>query len=58
MTKNNPQSPIIDEKNLTEENLNKAIYTIKKNIKNNAVKSIIKFPQELIVNEILKCIKS
>lgn len=54
----NGKVTIIDEKNLTEENLNKAIYTIKKNIKNNAVKSIIKFPQELIVNEILKCIKS
>ncbi|GMO64338.1 MAG: undecaprenyldiphospho-muramoylpentapeptide beta-N-acetylglucosaminyltransferase [Endomicrobiia bacterium] len=49
---------IIEEKNLTEENLSKAIYTIKKNTRNNAVKDIIKFPQELIVNEIIKCIKS
>jgi UDP-N-acetylglucosamine--N-acetylmuramyl-(pentapeptide) pyrophosphoryl-undecaprenol N-acetylglucosamine transferase len=49
---------IIEEKNLTKENLINAIYTLKKNIKNNVVKNIITFPQELIFEEIIKCIKS
>ncbi|MDR1511576.1 MAG: UDP-N-acetylglucosamine--N-acetylmuramyl-(pentapeptide) pyrophosphoryl-undecaprenol N-acetylglucosamine transferase [Endomicrobium sp.] len=51
---------IIEEKNLTKENLTKAIYAVKKKAKNNAVgaKNIIKLPQELIIEEIIKCIKS
>ncbi|MDR1400972.1 MAG: UDP-N-acetylglucosamine--N-acetylmuramyl-(pentapeptide) pyrophosphoryl-undecaprenol N-acetylglucosamine transferase [Endomicrobium sp.] len=54
----NDKVVIIEEKNLTEENLRKAIYTIKKNTRNNTVKNIIEFPQELIVKEIIKCIRS
>jgi len=49
---------IIEEKNLTEENLNKAIYKIKRNTSNNTAKGIIKLPQDLIIKEIIKCIKS
>jgi len=49
---------IIEEKNLTEKNLIKAIYKLKKNVKNNVVKNITTFPQELIFEEITKCIKS
>jgi UDP-N-acetylglucosamine--N-acetylmuramyl-(pentapeptide) pyrophosphoryl-undecaprenol N-acetylglucosamine transferase len=49
---------IIEEKNLTKENLSNAIYTLKGNIENNATKNIIKFPRKLIFDEIIKCMKS
>jgi UDP-N-acetylglucosamine--N-acetylmuramyl-(pentapeptide) pyrophosphoryl-undecaprenol N-acetylglucosamine transferase len=49
---------IIEEKNLTRENLNKAIYILKDNMKPNTVKNILKSTQKLIFEEITKCIKS
>jgi UDP-N-acetylglucosamine--N-acetylmuramyl-(pentapeptide) pyrophosphoryl-undecaprenol N-acetylglucosamine transferase len=51
---------IIEEKNLTKENLTNAIYTLIKNrvANNKAVNNAVKFPQELIFKEIIKCIKS
>ncbi|MDR3275268.1 MAG: undecaprenyldiphospho-muramoylpentapeptide beta-N-acetylglucosaminyltransferase [Endomicrobium sp.] len=49
---------IIEEKDLTKENLRNAVYTLKKNIKSDMVKNIIKLPQELIFEEIVKCLKS
>jgi UDP-N-acetylglucosamine--N-acetylmuramyl-(pentapeptide) pyrophosphoryl-undecaprenol N-acetylglucosamine transferase len=50
---------IIEEKNLTKENLNNAIYILKDNIMEpNIVKNIIKYTQKLMFEEIIKCIKS
>jgi UDP-N-acetylglucosamine--N-acetylmuramyl-(pentapeptide) pyrophosphoryl-undecaprenol N-acetylglucosamine transferase len=49
---------IIEEKNLTEENLSNAIYVLKKNIKINTAENIIKFPRKSIFEEIIKCMKS
>jgi UDP-N-acetylglucosamine--N-acetylmuramyl-(pentapeptide) pyrophosphoryl-undecaprenol N-acetylglucosamine transferase len=49
---------VIEEKNLTEENLSDAIYALKENIKINAAENIIKFPRKLMFEEIIKCMKS
>ncbi|MDR3281425.1 MAG: UDP-N-acetylglucosamine--N-acetylmuramyl-(pentapeptide) pyrophosphoryl-undecaprenol N-acetylglucosamine transferase [Endomicrobium sp.] len=48
---------LLEEKNLTKEKLNKALYILKKNIKNYIVKNVVKSPQELIFEEIMKCLK-
>jgi UDP-N-acetylglucosamine--N-acetylmuramyl-(pentapeptide) pyrophosphoryl-undecaprenol N-acetylglucosamine transferase len=49
---------IIEEKNLTKENLSNAVHVLKKNIKINTAENIIKFPRKLIFEEIIKCMKS
>jgi len=53
---------IIEEKNLTKENLTNAVYILRKNIKNRAaddkaINNTVKFPQELIFEEVIECIK-
>jgi UDP-N-acetylglucosamine--N-acetylmuramyl-(pentapeptide) pyrophosphoryl-undecaprenol N-acetylglucosamine transferase len=49
---------IIEEKNLTEENLSNAIYLLKENIKSNMSENMIKFSHKLIFEEIIKCMES
>ncbi|MCA6085356.1 undecaprenyldiphospho-muramoylpentapeptide beta-N-acetylglucosaminyltransferase [Candidatus Endomicrobiellum agilis] len=48
---------IMEEKNLTKENLCKAVYVLRENIKNNMSENITKFPRGLMFEEIIKCIK-
>jgi UDP-N-acetylglucosamine--N-acetylmuramyl-(pentapeptide) pyrophosphoryl-undecaprenol N-acetylglucosamine transferase len=49
---------IIEEKDFTEENLLEAIEILNINTKETTVKNIVKLPQEIIYEEITKCIKS
>jgi UDP-N-acetylglucosamine--N-acetylmuramyl-(pentapeptide) pyrophosphoryl-undecaprenol N-acetylglucosamine transferase len=48
---------IIEEKNLTEKNLLKAVEVLKVNVKEGSIKKAAKLPQEIICEEIVKCIK-
>jgi UDP-N-acetylglucosamine--N-acetylmuramyl-(pentapeptide) pyrophosphoryl-undecaprenol N-acetylglucosamine transferase len=48
---------ILEEKNLTRKKLSMILYILKKNIKNSRVKNIVRSPQELIFEEIMKCLK-
>ncbi|MDR1434007.1 undecaprenyldiphospho-muramoylpentapeptide beta-N-acetylglucosaminyltransferase [Candidatus Endomicrobiellum devescovinae] len=49
---------VIEEKDFTEKNLLEAVEILKINAKKAAVKNIVKQPQEIIYEEITKCIKS
>ncbi|MDR2811763.1 MAG: hypothetical protein LBB06_01480, partial [Endomicrobium sp.] len=49
---------VIEEKDFTEKNLLKVVETLKINAKKAAEKDIVKLPQEIIYEEIIKCIKS
>ncbi|MCA6072131.1 MAG: undecaprenyldiphospho-muramoylpentapeptide beta-N-acetylglucosaminyltransferase [Endomicrobium sp.] len=49
---------IVEEKYLTKEKLSEALYILKDNIKNTAIKNIVKTPQKLMFEEIKKCIES
>jgi UDP-N-acetylglucosamine--N-acetylmuramyl-(pentapeptide) pyrophosphoryl-undecaprenol N-acetylglucosamine transferase len=49
---------IMEEKNLTKENLCNAVYVLRENIKNNMSENITKFSCELMFEEIIKCIES
>jgi UDP-N-acetylglucosamine--N-acetylmuramyl-(pentapeptide) pyrophosphoryl-undecaprenol N-acetylglucosamine transferase len=48
---------ILEEKNLTKKRLSEVLYVLKSNIKNCSVKNIAKSSQELIFEEIMKCLK-
>jgi UDP-N-acetylglucosamine--N-acetylmuramyl-(pentapeptide) pyrophosphoryl-undecaprenol N-acetylglucosamine transferase len=48
---------VIEEKDLTEESLLEAVEFLKINTKEVAIKNIVKLPQEIIYEEIIKCIK-
>ncbi|MDR3071094.1 MAG: undecaprenyldiphospho-muramoylpentapeptide beta-N-acetylglucosaminyltransferase [Endomicrobium sp.] len=48
---------IIEEKNLTKDSLSKAVYKLKNNMENKVVKNITNFPQKMMFDEIIKCIK-
>jgi UDP-N-acetylglucosamine--N-acetylmuramyl-(pentapeptide) pyrophosphoryl-undecaprenol N-acetylglucosamine transferase len=49
---------VIEEKDFTEKNLLEAVEILKINVKKAVVKDIVKLPQEIIYEEITKCIKS
>jgi UDP-N-acetylglucosamine--N-acetylmuramyl-(pentapeptide) pyrophosphoryl-undecaprenol N-acetylglucosamine transferase len=49
---------IIEEKDLTEKNLLEAVEVLKINAKKSSIKKVAKLPQEIICEEIIKCIRS